>query len=300
MIRSLTTLLLTCASLLPIACGGGGGSDPNPSPTPLGANTAAYAHQALPANSVGSLTTCDHALLNGNPNAYVLVTPALETSGFVYMNHAISVQYIGAQWYITFPDLTDVPSGAVFNVTVSDGPVAGATAFGLHVATAANIDSIRTFIDHPAANGNPSAVIIITNNASPGGALGSGHAHPTGLVFDNLRGRWAIYNRDSAPMPEGTAFNYAVVATGPDSPFSEAVVHQSTAASITGGTTYPGLSANGTAIVHATPVYVDGVSIAYTRHFGVFYDGTRGWGLFNQNATPVVADTVVNLAVAPR
>src|SRR3712207_8294586 len=38
-------------------------------------------------------------------------------------------------------------------------------------------------------------------------AGGVNNARPVGVWYDADRERWAIYNQDQAPMPEGVAFN---------------------------------------------------------------------------------------------
>jgi hypothetical protein len=44
----------------------------------------------------------------------------------------------------------------------------------------------------------------------PGGRGGVYNDHPVGVLYDEDVQKWAIYNRDGAPMPEGAAFNVAV------------------------------------------------------------------------------------------
>ena len=284
----LRTALLILAFGMLSACGGGGSSDTPGSPT-----TASFLHVAVPANTVGPLTTLDHPLVNDNPHVYLIVTPVYLPAGMVYVDHPIGVRYLGTRWVIEYADLAAVPSGASFHVTVSTATSAGPSTFGLHTATAGNIDAVRTVIDHPGANDNSSAVILITQNATPGGVPGASHDHPIGLGYNSLTGRWSIFNWDGAAMSAGTAFNFVIVGQGSSSPFSSAVYHVSSAGSIVGGTTYPGLPDPATAILHVTSVIDAAVMIT---PLGVFYDATLGWGVFRQDGVAMPAGAGFNLA----
>ena len=64
----------------------------------------------------------------------------------------------------------------------------------VHVATAANIDSNWTTIDHPLTNGNPNAIILVTPNWNPGGVGGTYDNHPIGVFY--TAGKWTIFNQD--------------------------------------------------------------------------------------------------------
>lgn len=78
----------------------------------------------------------------------------------------------------------------------------------IHRASPSNIKDNWTVIDHPATNGAPNAILVVTPNFSPGGKGGTYLNHPIGVWFAD--GRWAIFNQDRAPMPEGAAFNVLV------------------------------------------------------------------------------------------
>lgn len=80
----------------------------------------------------------------------------------------------------------------------------------IHRATAANITSNYTVIDHPSCNGNPNAILIITSNWNPGGVLPNvNNNHATGVWYTGTR--WAVFNQDLAAMPVNAAFNVLVV-----------------------------------------------------------------------------------------
>ncbi|MCA1740779.1 MAG: hypothetical protein LC740_18750, partial [Actinobacteria bacterium] len=57
-------------------------------------------------------------------------------------------------------------------------------------------------------NGNPNAVLYVTQNWNPGGREGGTYNdHPVGVWYDTNREKWAIFNQDRAAIPEGAAFN---------------------------------------------------------------------------------------------
>ncbi len=78
----------------------------------------------------------------------------------------------------------------------------------VHVASSDNITENWTAIDHPWTNGNPEAIVLVTPSWRPRGVhKGTYNAHPIGVWFEPNRQRWAIFNQDRAPMPEGVVFN---------------------------------------------------------------------------------------------
>jgi hypothetical protein len=84
----------------------------------------------------------------------------------------------------------------------------------VHRATSENISSNSAYLDHPLINGNPDAILYVTQNWNPGGGGVTYNNHPVGVWYDAGRKRWAIFNQDRAQMPSGAAFN-VVVLEGP-------------------------------------------------------------------------------------
>lgn len=80
----------------------------------------------------------------------------------------------------------------------------------VHTAGAENISDNSTYLDLPQTNGEPEAVISATQNWNPGTGSGTYNDHPTGVWYDAGRERWAIFNQDRAPMPEGASFNVVI------------------------------------------------------------------------------------------
>jgi hypothetical protein len=80
----------------------------------------------------------------------------------------------------------------------------------VHRATPNNISTNSTYIDNPLTNGNPHAVLMVTQNWNPGGNVGTYNNHSIGVWYDASRKKWAIFNQDRKPMTEKAAFNVAV------------------------------------------------------------------------------------------
>jgi len=81
----------------------------------------------------------------------------------------------------------------------------------VHRATPENISANGTYLDDPLTNDNPDAILYVTQNWNPGGNGDTYNEHPIGVWYDSSRQRWAIFNQDREAMPDGAAFNVAVL-----------------------------------------------------------------------------------------
>jgi hypothetical protein len=173
------------------------------------ASEITFIHTATAANCRGDYTYLSSPSIDADPNAIVLVTQASdrESTGSATYEHNIGVWYApGAQkWAIFDQDRAAVPRGATFEVTVPP-----ASEKFVHHAELNNTAGNSTYLDDPLTNGNPDAVLSVTQNWNPGGSRGVYNNHPTGVLYDKVVKKWAIYNRDDAPIPDGAAFNVAV------------------------------------------------------------------------------------------
>ena len=88
-----------------------------------------------------------------------------------------------------------------------------------HFATDENIVKNTTYIDFERLNGNQDAIILVTPNLNPKGAIGVLSSHPVGVWYDTTREQWAIINEDRSPMSAGLAFN--IYATTYEDPYIE-------------------------------------------------------------------------------
>ena len=175
----------------------------------LDAGETVFVHRATPKNITDNSTYIDHPLANDNPDAFILVTQILEPGGDVANNdHPIGVWYDAnraGRWAIFNQDLAVMPEGSAFNVTILEG-----SENIVHRVAPANTVANSTYIDHPLANGNPDAVLMVTANWNPGGGAGTYNDHLVGVEYDANREKWTVSNLDLAPMPLRAAFNVAV------------------------------------------------------------------------------------------
>ena len=172
------------------------------------AKGASFVHRATDGNSRGDYTYLSDPAIDGEPGAVVLATASAVRGGAQdAYGHNVGVWYeAGAQkWAIFNQDLAAVPAGATFRVVLPP-----ASESFVHRARPADIVRQTTYLDDPLTNGEPDAVVSVTQNWNPGGGPGVYNDHPVGLLYDEDVQKWAVYNRDGARMPDGAAFNVAV------------------------------------------------------------------------------------------
>jgi len=169
-----------------------------------------FTHTATDANSRGDYTYISHPAIDGQPNAVVLVAKSTDggnTRGASY-HHNIGVWYESInekKWAIFNQDRAAIPAGRTFEVII---PRASETL--VHYARLGNTVGNRTYLNNPLIIGEPDAFLRVTQNWNPGGGRGIYNDHPIEVVYEADTRKWAIYNRDGAPMPDGAAFNIAV------------------------------------------------------------------------------------------
>lgn len=114
-------------------------------------------------------------------------------------------------WAVFTEDASDMPSAPSFNILVV--PRATKSAFIVR-ATHSNTHGNHTFINSKLTNGQPRAVIQITQDFNPGGTLGgTNNDNPVGVRYYPAMKKWAIFNENGKPMPSGAAFNVLVGAS---------------------------------------------------------------------------------------
>lgn len=81
----------------------------------------------------------------------------------------------------------------------------------IHVASPTNISNNYTFIDNPATNGNPNAILIVTPNRSPAGGAAPFYYGSVSVSYGS--GKWAILHDKgpSEPVADKEAFNVLVL-----------------------------------------------------------------------------------------
>ena len=214
--------------------------------------------------------------------------------------------YLGYRWYQRY---YAAPAGA--DAAASSAPGGGEVADPegtepdddggdalVHRSTPENIADNSTYIDHPASNGNPDAILLVTQGQYPDG-IPSGD-HPIGVWYDENRGgRWAIFNQDLAPMPEGVVFNVLIrQGTGED-----AFVHRTSPANTDGEITYvdhPSTNAAPDAVLLVTPNWNPGGGMgAYNDHpVAVWYDAAEEkWSIRNEDLAPLPNGAAFDVSV---
>ena len=174
------------------------------------ANKTVFTHTATDANSRGDYTYISHPAIDGDPNAVVLVAQSTDRGnarGASY-DHNIGVWYEGVnekKWAIFNQDRAAIPAGRTFEVII---PQASETL--VHYAKRDNTVGNRTYLNNPLIVDEPDALLTVTQNWNPGGGRGVYNDHPIDVLYEADIRKWAIYNRDGAPMPDGAAFNIAL------------------------------------------------------------------------------------------
>jgi sortase A len=264
----------------------------------------AFVHQAGPGNIWSNSTYIDHPASNGNPDAVVFATRVGRPETPVG-DHEIGVWYSAERerWAVFHQDRSPMPEGAAFNISVAEAP-SPASAGGedgailAHRAGARTIAANSTYVDHPLANGNPDAVLAVTSNWNPGGEGGTYNDRAVGVWYDANRERWAVFNQDRSPMPEGAAFNLAVAEEPAEAGLS---VHRATPENTTRDGTYLDLPfANGdpNAVLSVTASWNPGGGggIYHDHPVGVRYDAKSGrWLVFDADGSPMPEGVAFNV-----
>jgi len=258
--------------------------------------SAEFVHLADTVNTTAWATYVDHPLSNDNPHALLFVTQNWNPGGAggVFNDHSIGVWYSDglSRWTVVNQDSADIPVGASFNVSI---PAVDASTF-VHTASDGNTTGNSTIIDNPETNGNPDAIVHVTQNRNPSGVGGVINDHSIGVWYSVGAGKWAIFNQDIAAMPEGASFNVSIPAVD-----ASTIVHTASVGSISGNSTvfhHPHSDGNPDAIVWVTQNWNPGGSGGvYNNHeIGVWYTG-NDWSVFNQDDTPMPVGASFNITV---
>lgn len=165
--------------------------------TPLLRTTSHKATDANVANST-TMSQISDPILDGNPNAFVFATANWQ-GGNVYNPSPVGVQYQNNHWYLVNLDKTlRFPVGVNYNLLVVKP---GSNVFR-HVATASNIESNLTRLDHPLLNNNPNARLLVQQRG--------GNNSPVGVYYYAAKQCWSIFNQKGVPIAIGSEYNVFV------------------------------------------------------------------------------------------
>jgi hypothetical protein len=258
-----------------------------------------FQHISSPANhlSEADSTTLDNPLINGNPDAQILVTQNYGTGATNFaLDHRVALYYDQsiARWDIVCA-CTTMPNGVMFNVLVIP-PKSG---FFVQTATIENTTCCGTAINNPDLNNNPDALIYVTQNWNPPEAPNDIYNdHPVGV--DYYFGGWFIYNLDGGTMPVGASFNVYYTLPRGNSFSVSASASNSSAASTT--INNPLLDQNPSAIAISTynddPAGFPGG--VYTYPVGLkYYAPLSAWQIFSDIGPTFEITQSYNLLVPP-
>jgi hypothetical protein len=239
----------------------------------------AFVHIAQSWNSGSGMTTLSHPLLDGRSNAIVHIQHLYNAPGNVgtYLGHR-SVPWYNfstGRWVIQNQHGAQMPLGSAFIVRVGRGTV--------HRTSAANTSGHITTIDHPLANGNPSAILTVTPAPYAGAWSGTVNDHAIGVWFDGGMQRWRIYNQDYVAMPLDSGFHVEVETPRNRGLHFTHVVTTANRSSHMTRVSSPFLDGNPNAMFLVTPNWRTGVY--NMNEFGVWFDGASWWIYNEANGT---------------
>jgi hypothetical protein len=175
---------------------------------------------------------------------------------------------------------------------IHTNPAVSSDIFVQH-ATPGTIQGDYTIIDNTLTNGNPNAIVMVTQNWNPGGGDGVYNNHPVGVWYDGAY--WAIFNEDGADMKPQASFNVAVLSKS-----SSVFVQVTTPKNITDASTLidnPLTNGNSHAIVMVTQNGNRG-SGAYNNHpVGVQYTSSGKWAICNEDHAPMMPHLFFNVQI---
>jgi hypothetical protein len=193
----------------------------------------------------------------------------------------------------------------------------------VHRATSENIVDNRTYLDNPLTNENPDAFLSVTPRFDSESGPGTYNEHPIGVFYDTNRLSWAIFNQDREAMPDGAAFNVAILrepteAAGAENttfgrnapnkttarPSELAFIHHALTENISGNRTYldhPRINNHPKSFLSVTQNWNPrGGPGIYNEHpIAVWYDlGARRWVIFNQDTDTMPDGAAFNVVAS--
>jgi len=163
---------------------------------------SAFLHTTIASNISANYTTIDNPLLNGNPNAKILVQQQFVGSR---NNVNVGLWYSGgtAKWTIFNEDHSTMAEGKDFNVWLLNND----KSFVHNVDSASlSISSSYSIFDSPLTNNNPDANILVTQLLNGGDYFD----HILGVWYSDAIQKWILYTEDAASFVEDLKFNVYV------------------------------------------------------------------------------------------
>lgn len=80
----------------------------------------------------------------------------------------------------------------------------------VHTATVANkLSANGTDVDNALCNGDPNAILIVTQKLNPSGIVYNNS--PIGVYYNSVRNKWEIFNQNNVAIPTNAQFNVLVI-----------------------------------------------------------------------------------------
>lgn len=173
-------------------------------------SSCVWTHQTTGANTALSFTTFDRPYLNGNPSARFLVqelTSSTDPSGppSVAAFYESSAKF---QWGLFNQNGSTMTLGRYFSI-IDDSCFAGVNFF-LSIPGCSTAGG-RCYLSHPAVDGRPDAVILVTPRWSS--ATNVFNSKAIGVRYDDALDQWAIFNQDGSAVPTGAEYFVGIVTT---------------------------------------------------------------------------------------
>ncbi len=167
-----------------------------------------------------------------------------------------------------------------------------------HLSTSETIGANSTYIDHPFADGNPNAILLVTQGVEPDAE--SDDFHYIGVWYDANRSKWAVFNQDREPMSTNIAFEISVL----EEEGGEVFVHRATSDNTVDNETYvdsPLTTENPDVALSITPNWNPGGGAGtYNNHpLSSRYDAEEEkWVILNQDLGSMPEGAAFNVAVS--
>jgi hypothetical protein len=168
-------------------------------------------------------------------------------------------------------------------------------------ANRASTFGYEALINNGATNTEPTDLLFVTPNLSPGGIYTTVfELYSLGVAYLPTTGKWAVVREDEGAMPLNVSFNILAVPKASSSVF----VQRATASNTAGDSTFinsPLTNGKPTARIQVTADVDPGGSapVVFSPHeVGVLYTSVRGqWAIFNEDKADMTSGAAFNVLV---
>jgi hypothetical protein len=265
---------------------------------PMGPIWARIIHTATAANISGSSTFLYEIV--GIADFVINVTPSWDPDGncgCIDDSHPLGVWFNGTNWAIFHEDGTPMVPGTTYNISFVPPNRSGGGFDDFSVTTtAANSVGGWTILNDLSLNGNPNAVIVVTQNYDAGGVCGCVvNNHNIGVLY--LGNVWVIMNEDNTPIPLGAQFNVLVsTQRDTDNAWSTPPMASSSSTDFLNDSRLNGHPEH---VLFVTPVWNPNWTcgcVADTHPLGVYYaEVLHEWSIYNEDYAPIPTGMIFNV-----